>query len=125
MVLWSHLPHQKTPTPTNIQTESKVPTNLSFNDKDKVINYNKKENTSAIQSNTAETIIAPKTLKRLEAISAQRHKERKEDDVEEDDEKIKILDTPVDMKLGDLDVHVLNDKVSLQKEVLKDIIQLK
>ena len=116
----------KSPANTNAQTEPKVPTNLSFNDKDKVINYNKKENTSAIQSNTAETIIAPKTLKRLEAISVQRHKERKEEDAEEEeDEKIKILDTPVDMKLGDLDVHVLNDKVSLQKEVLKDIIQLK
>ena len=119
-------PPPNSPIYAKVQTETKVPTNLSFNDKDKVINYNKKENTSAIQSNTAETIIAPKTLKRLEAISVLRHKERKEEDAqEEDDEKIKILDTPVDMKLGELDVHILNDKVSLQKEVLKGVIQLK
>ena len=113
--------------PAAANTEPKVPTNLSFNDTDKVINYNKKENTSAIQSNTAETIIAPKTLKRLEEISVQRHKERKEEDAGDDDdeEKIKILNTPVDMKLGELDIHVLDDKVSLQKEVLKDIIPLK
>ena len=114
------------PAAANITTQPKVPTNLSFNDKDKVINYNKKETTSAIQSNTAETIIAPKTLKRLEEISVQRHKERKEEDADDDDdEKIKILDTPVGIKLGELDIHVLDDKVSLQKEVLKDIIPLK
>ena len=101
-------------------------TNLSFNDKDKVVNYNKKENPAAIQTNTVETVVAPKTLERLEAISAKRHEERKqEDDADEEDEKIKILDTPVDMKLSDLDVHVLDDKMKMQKEILKDVVELK
>jgi len=110
---------------TGTQTADKS-TNLSFDDKDKVVNYNKKENSAAIQTNTVETVVAPKTLERLEAISAKRHEERKqEDDADEEDEKIKILDTPVDMKLGDLDVHVLDDKMKLQKEMLKDVVELK
>jgi hypothetical protein len=101
-------------------------TNLSFDDKDKVVNYNKKENSAAIQTNTVETVVAPKTLERLEAISAKRHEERKqEDDEDDEEEKIKILDTPVDMKLDDLDVHVLDDKMKMQKELLKDVVELK
>ena len=104
--------------------------NLSFSDNDKVINYNKKENSSAIQENTVETIIAPKTLQRLEEISTQRNEQRKRESAEEEDdddgdEKIKIFDTPVDMKLDDLDVHVLDDKINLQKEVLKNVVELK
>jgi len=111
---------------TETHTEDK-PTNLSFNDKDKIVNYNKKENAAAIQTNTVETIVAPKTLERLEAISAKRHEERKQEDQaeDEDDEKIKILDTPVNMQLGDLDVHVLDEKMKLQKEMLKDVVELK
>ena len=109
--------------------------NLSFSDNDKVINYNKKENSSAIQENTVETIIAPKTLQRLEEISTQRNEQRKRESAEDGDgdgdgggggdEKIKIFDTPVDMKLDDLDVHVLDDKINLQKEVLKNVVELK
>ena len=113
-------------TSANLQTEPVAPTSLSFNDKDKIVNFDKKENTATIQSNTAKTIIAPKTLKRLEAISAQRHRERKneDDDDEEEEGKIKILDQSLNMNLGELDVHVLDDKVTLKKELLKDVVEL-
>ena len=119
-----HRPHRHSKLKRTLKTK---PTNLSFNDKDKIVNYNKKENAAAIQTNTVETIVAPKTLERLEAISAKRHEERKQEDQaeDEDDEKIKILDTPINMQLGDLDVHVLDEKMKLQKEMLKDVVELK
>jgi hypothetical protein len=111
----------------SINTEEKAST-LTFNDNDAVINYDKKDSSVAIKKATENTIVAPKTLERLEKISTQRHQERKDDEDgddeggdDEENEKIQILDNKVDLQLDELDVHVLDKELKLNNEILSDV----
>jgi len=90
--------------------------NITFNDTDSVVNYNKK--LSPTNNPPAETIEAPKTIERLEKISQIRNDQRKLDEAEEDDddeEKLTIFNDAPSLKLDALDVQVLDDSLSLKK----------
>tara|TARA_A100001015_G_C15025530_1_gene730289 strand:- start:2072 stop:3076 length:1005 start_codon:yes stop_codon:yes gene_type:complete len=83
-----------TPTIKNIDDEEVV-TKLTFNDLDSAISIDNKE----------ETIEAPKTIERLENISASRSMERKlaeEEDSDDDDERIKIHTDTMDLSGFDI-----------------------
>lgn len=83
-----------TPTIKNIDDEEVV-TKLTFNDLDSAISIDNKE----------EIIEAPKTLERLENISASRSMERKlaeEEDSDDDDERIKIHTDTMDLSGFDI-----------------------
>ncbi len=85
---------------------------LKFNDVDSVMGKNGKE----------ELIEAPKTIERLEEISALRNMQRKMEE-EEDNEKLKISNEEV--SLDKLDVHVINpDEVKLDMDILLDDIEV-
>jgi hypothetical protein len=82
---------------------------LSFSDTD--IAYDKKMK--------PEKINAPKTIERLEKISAEAHKKRKEEEEEEDDEdKITIGGT---VKLDVLDIHDLEKDIKLKPDISNEI----
>ena len=85
---------------------------LKFNDVDKAMGKNGKE----------EEINAPKTIERLEEISALRNMQRKMEE-EEEEEKLKISDEEI--SLGNLDVHVINPpEVKLDADLLLDDIEI-
>ena len=85
---------------------------LKFNDTDSVMSKNGKE----------ELINAPKSIERLEEISALRNMQRKMEE-DEDDEKLKISDEEV--SLGNLDVHIINPpEVKLEPDLLLDDIEI-
>lgn len=85
---------------------------LKFNDVDSVISKNGKE----------ELIEAPKTIERLEEISALRNIQRKIEE-EEDEEKLKISNEEV--SLDSLDVHVINpEEIKLDTDLLLDDIEV-
>jgi len=84
---------------------------LKFNDVDSVMGKNGKE----------ELVNAPKTIERLEEISALRNIQRKME--EDDDEILKISDE--DIPLSSLDVHVINPpEVKLSPDFLLDEIEI-
>jgi hypothetical protein len=87
---------------------------LKFNDVDTAIGKNGKE----------ETINAPKTIERLEEISALRNMQRKmEEEKENEDEKLKISNE--DISLDTLDVHVINPPdIKLDSDLLLDDIEI-
>ena len=85
---------------------------LKFNDVDSVMGKNGKE----------ELIEAPKTIERLEEISALRNMQRKMEE-EEDDEKLKISNE--DISLDSLDIHLINPpEVKLETDLLLDNIEV-
>ena len=85
---------------------------LKFNDVDKAMGNNGKE----------EEINAPKTIERLEEISALRNMQRKMEE-EEDNEILKISNEEV--SLGNLDVHIINPpEVKLDVDLLLDDIEV-
>jgi len=85
---------------------------LKFNDVDSVMSKNGKE----------ELIEAPKTIERLEEISALRNMQRKMEE-EEDDEILKISNEEV--SLDSLDVHTINPpEVKLDTDFLLDDIEV-
>jgi hypothetical protein len=89
--------------------EGKEGGGLKFNDVDSMMGKNGKE----------ELVNAPKTIERLEEISALRNMQRKLEE-EDDDEKLKISDEEV--SLGNLDVHVINPpEIKLDNDLLKKI----
>jgi hypothetical protein len=86
---------------------------LKFNDVDTAVDKSGKE----------EVINAPKTLERLEEISNLRNAQRKMEEDEDDNEKLKISDELVD--LNSLDVHVIGEKqVELDTSFLLDDIEV-
>jgi hypothetical protein len=91
--------------------------NITFNDTDSIVSYNKK--LSPTNNPPAETIEAPKTIERLEKISQIRNDQRKldeaEEEEEEDEEKLTIFNDAPSLKLDALDVQVLDDSLSLKK----------
>ncbi len=97
-------------TPMSDRTEENV--SLKFNDIDKVMSKNGKE----------EEVNAPKTIERLEEISALRNMQRKMEE-EEDDEKLKISNE--DISLDNLDIHVINPpEVRLDADMLLEDIEI-
>ena len=69
-----------------------------------------------------ELVNAPKTIERLEEISALRNMQRKLEE-EDDDEKLKISDEEV--SLGNLDVHIINPpEIKLDNDLLLDDIEI-
>ena len=92
-----------------------VPTKLTFNDTDTL--YDKKTMEKEEKS-------APKTIERLEAISAAAHKKRKEEEEAEDyddDEKIKIFRDAPSIKLDTLDIHDLSKEIKLAPDISNEI----
>ena len=86
---------------------------LKFNDVDKAISKNGKE----------EEINAPKTIERLEEISTLRNLQRKMEEEDDDDEKLKISNEEI--SLDSLDVHVINPpEVKLDTDLLLDDIEI-
>jgi len=77
-------------------SDNKEFVSLKFNDVDLVMDKHGKE----------EKITAPKTIERLEEISALRNMQRKMDEQDDDDEKLNLSNE--DVSLDDLDIHVIN-----------------
>jgi hypothetical protein len=88
--------------------ETSSSSSLKFNDVDSVLNKDNKQ----------EVVSAPKTIERLEEISALRNMQRKMEE-ESDDEKLNISDQ--DVELTGLDVHELQPEVKLDEFLLDDI----
>ena len=85
---------------------------LKFNDVDSVLNKNGKE----------ELIEAPKTIERLEEISALRNMQRKMEE-EKDDEKLKISNE--DVSLDSLDINIINPpEIHLKNDIMLDEIEI-
>jgi hypothetical protein len=85
---------------------------LKFNDMDAVMSKNGKE----------ELINAPKTIERLEEISALRNIQRKMEE-EDDEEKLNISDENI--SLDNLDVHIINPpEVKLEPDLLLEDIEI-
>lgn len=98
-------------TPVSVLETSASSPALKFNDMDSVLNKHNEE----------ETVSAPKTIERLEEISALRNMQRKMEE-ESDDEKLNISDQEVDLGL---DVHELQMPQQAKKdEFLLDDIEI-
>ena len=89
---------------------------LQFNDKDTVLSYDGKEKVNQLEQREPEAVSAPKTVDRLEAISAARHAQRRAEEEEEEEEggaaeangdKIKIFANGPVLKTEALDVQDL------------------
>jgi hypothetical protein len=88
---------------------------IKFDDVDRVVTGGGNE----------ELITAPKTIERLEEISALRNMQRKMDEEEDnnDSDKLNILDEPVN--LDSLDVHIINPpELKLENDILLDNIEI-
>ena len=96
------------PTIKNIDEEPVI-TRLEFNDYDSVLE----------KDDSVETVAAPKTIERLETISTERNLQRKLEEEDDDDERIKIgTDIALD-NLDFMDINKADDFVSLD-----DIVEL-
>ena len=96
------------PTIKNIDEEPVI-TRLEFNDYDSVLE----------KDDSVETVAAPKTIERLETISTERNLQRKLEEEDDDDERIKIgTDIALD-NLDFMDMNKADDFVSLD-----DIVEL-
>jgi len=85
---------------------------LKFNDMDSVLGKNGKE----------ELVEAPKTIERLEEISALRNMQRKMEE-EEDDERLKISNEEISLDI--LDVHTINPpEIKLDTDLLLEDIEV-
>ena len=96
-------------------------TKLSFSDKDRIIKYVETDKVTKIKADDSEEKLAPKTLQRLEAISKARHEERgqelEEDNFENEEQLTIHMDGPA-VKLGALDIQVLDDNLHLKDKPL-------
>jgi hypothetical protein len=88
-------------------------TSISFNNNDRVVQYEVDDKPSIISPTSSSLVSAPKTLERLEKISKERNDQRKLDEEDEDDEeRLQIFgDSP--LSLDALDVQVLDSSISL------------
>ena len=106
--------------PTLPKSDNK--TNIKFNDIDSVLNFDKTSILNDDKKNYTEQVSAPKTIDRLEEISAMRNEQRKleeEDDDDDDyDEPLKIFDEGPSLKLDALDVQILDNSLELKKPPL-------
>ncbi len=98
-------------------------TGISFNDNDQVVSYDNKEKTNTIKTTEVTSVLAPKTVERLEKISRERN--LNDDDDDDDEDKIKIFDDSPSLVLDELDIHEIDKKTKLKKNILNDVIELK
>jgi hypothetical protein len=99
--------------------EETTPGKLTFNDMDSVLDMG---------TNKSSEVNAPKTVERLEKISAEQNQKRKEeeaeyDDDDDDEERIKIFDD-AKLNLDNLDVHDLNKKLELDTAPILDDVEV-
>ena len=98
--------------------EETTPGKLSFNDMDSVLDMG---------TNKSSEINAPKTVERLEKISAEQNQKRKDEEAEYDDEdeedRITIFDD-AKLNLDNLDVHDLNKKLNLEPDPILDEVEV-
>mgnify|MGYP001270686534 CR=1 FL=1 len=97
--------------------EETTPGKLTFNDMDSVLDMG---------TNKSSEINAPKTVERLEKISAEQNQKRKEEEAEYDDddeERITIFDD-AKLNLDNLDVHDLNKKLELDTAPILDDVEV-
>ena len=96
--------------------EETTPGKLTFNDMDSVLDMG---------TNKSSEINAPKTVERLEKISAEQNQKRKEEEEEYDDEddRITIFDD-AKLNLDNLDVHDLNKKLNLEPDPILDDVEV-
>ena len=91
--------------PTNSIPEPK--TSLSFNDVDKVVNYDKHAQPN--ETPDPKNVHAPKTIERLEEINKIRAEQaRLEDEEEEEEDVLTIFDEAPDLQLDELDIEQLD-----------------
>lgn len=92
--------------PTNSIPEPK--TSLSFNDVDKVVNYDKHAQPN--ETPDPKNVHAPKTIERLEEISKIRAEQARLEDEEEEEEEdvLTIFDEAPDLQLDELDIEQLD-----------------
>ena len=111
-------------TPTLSKSDNSLDTNktnIKFNDMDSVLNFDKTSTLNDAKKNYTEQVSAPKTIDRLEEISAMRNEQRKLEEEEDDDdydEPLKIFDDGPSLKLDALDVQILDNSLELKKPPL-------
>jgi len=102
----------------------------NFNDNDKIVQYNPKDETTLATKENEKTEFVSKSIDNLEKISDERWRERAED-VDEDEEdggdefKLKIFED-ANIQLDELDIHNIEKPIELNiKNILDDdIIEL-
>lgn len=98
------------PLPSIITSPSPKKNRLMFSDNDQIKEYNTSSSPRATSSSPITTIIAPKTIKRLEEISTERNIQRKieeQEDEDDDGDKITIFGNTQPLKLDVLDIQSL------------------
>tara|TARA_B110000037_G_scaffold45030_1_gene55266 strand:- start:236 stop:1405 length:1170 start_codon:yes stop_codon:yes gene_type:complete len=98
------------PLPNIITSPSPKKNRLMFSDNDQIKEYNTSSSPRATSSTPVTTIIAPKTIKRLEEISTERNIQRKieeQEDEDDDGDKITIFGNTQPLKLDVLDIQSL------------------
>jgi hypothetical protein len=98
------------PLPNIITSPSPKKSRLMFSDNDQIKEYNTSSSPRATSSTPVTTIIAPKTIKRLEEISTERNIQRKieeQEDEDDDGDKITIFGNTQPLKLDVLDIQSL------------------
>jgi len=115
-------PVMKVETETSESLASAIgsPRSLSFNDRDRIIDYASKEKVTSLVGDKERTVSAPKTIDRLEEISELRSEQRKAEDEEDGDagDKIQIMDSDENLPLDALDIQVLGaefDKMAISQ----------
>ena len=105
-----------TETPLNIDTSNDTSSSLKFNDNDMVLE----------SDGTKNTIDAPKTIEHLQKIQQEKAIMESEYDDESDDEDYipKLNIGGEDIDLGDLDVHDVNAKVTIEPDILLDDVEI-
>ena len=98
------------PLPSIVTSPSPKKNRLMFSDNDQIKEYNTSSSPRATSSSPITTIIAPKTIKRLEEISTERNIQRKieeQEDEDDDEDKITIFGNAQPLKLDVLDIQSL------------------
>ena len=93
---------------------------MKFNDTDTVLD---------LTTNRKTNVDAPKTLERLEKISAERHAERKKADEAEDAEEAAeedklVIHNNTALDLEKIDIHDLNKKINVKPDPVLDDIEV-
>lgn len=98
------------PLPSIVTSPSPKKNRLMFSDNDQIKEYNTASSPRTTSSSPITTIIAPKTIKRLEEISTERNIQRKieeQEDEDDDEDKITIFGNTQSLKLDVLDIQSL------------------
>lgn len=98
------------------ETNTIIPSALSFSPKDNVMHYKHTDKVTQIKATDSQVMSAPKTLERLEHLSKIRHEQRKmEDDADDEDEGQLTIHSGSVPTLDALDIQILDSNLELQK----------